>query len=184
MKIVKIYGGLGNQMFQYAFALSLASRSAEAVYIDSSDVQSDRLHNGYELSRLFRLSLPEADRRDVARLSTRPRGLITRIRRKYFTKPTHIIDKRYAFQSELYEIDGDRYFEGYWQSEKYFANIEDLIRKTFTFVHALDECSLSALRSLPRPIVGLHVRRGDFVKYQNLNICTLKYLFGCHGRDA
>lgn len=175
MKIVKIYGGLGNQMFQYAFALSLASRTGDRVYIDSSDVQSDRLHNGYELSRLFDLRLPEADQRDVKRLSTRPRGLISRARRKYFTKPTHIIDKKYAFQRELYDLDGDFYFEGYWQSEKYFADIEDSIRKTFAFVQALDERSLSALRSLPRPIVGLHVRRGDFTKHQNLNICTPTY---------
>jgi len=175
MKIVKIYGGLGNQMFQHAFARSLASKSAEKVLIDPSGLKGDRTHNGYELSRVFGDRFPEAGPKDVDRLSTRPEGLIGRFRRKYFTKPSHVIDRKYRYQSELFELEGDRYFEGYWQSEKYFSNIEDQVRSDFRFALELDGQSLSALSELPRPIVSVHVRRGDFLKYPNLNICTPRY---------
>lgn len=178
MKIVKIYGGLGNQMFQYAFARSLASRSKDEVLIDPSGLEGDRVHNGFELERVFVVALFQADRRDVDRLSSRPRGLIGRFRRKYLTKPSHVIDRKYRYQPELFELEGDRYFEGYWQSEKYFVHIEEQVRGDFRFTLELDERSLSVLRDLPRPIVSVHVRRGDFLKYPNLNICTPSYYNG------
>jgi hypothetical protein len=178
VKIVKVYGGLGNQMFQYAFAQSLAARLGEKVLIDSSGLDGDEIHNGFELERVFGVRPSEADARDVDRLSSRPKGLAGRLRRKYFTKPSHVIDRKYRYQPELLDLAGDRYFEGYWQSEKYFSGIEDRVRSDFRFAADLDDRSASALRSLPRPIVSIHVRRGDFLKYRNLDICTPRYYAG------
>ena len=139
MKIVKINGGLGNQMFQYAFAMSLAAAGADEVYIDSSALDRDEVHNGFELDRVFSIGLPEAQRKEVDRLSVRPAGVLSRIRRKYFTKRSHFIDKRFGYQSELQTRSGDIYYEGYWQSEKYFKDIEDEVRQSFAFKAELAE---------------------------------------------
>jgi hypothetical protein len=175
MRIVKIYGGLGNQMFQYAFARSLAAADPDAVYIDSSSLRGDTLHNGFELERLFGIELPEAPASEVDRLSVRPRGILSRALRKYFTKRSHVIDKKFGYQAELLTRYGDTYFEGYWQSEKYFAGLEEAIRLGYTFRETLDERNLALLRDLPRPIASVHVRRGDYLQYPNLDICGPGY---------
>jgi len=175
MKTVKLFGGLGNQMFQYAFLRSLATRTGDVVCIDSSFLRDDSLHNGYELGRVFGISLSEAPPKEVARLSVPPSSLVQRFRRKYLTKRSHLIDKKFGYQPELLELAGDRYFEGYWQSERYFEGINDEIRRDFTFRKPLDERNLALLRDLPRPIASIHVRRGDYLKYPNLNICGPGY---------
>lgn len=175
MKIVKIYGGLGNQMFQYAFARRLSSSLADEVFIDSSALEGDSVHNGFELGRLFGICLPEAREEDVDRLSVRAEGLWNRLRRKYFTKRTHVIDRKFGYQPELFDLAGDRYFEGYWQSEKYFSGMSEEIRRAFEFEPPLSERNVETLRSLRRPVASIHVRRGDYLKYPNLNICTDAY---------
>jgi len=175
MKIVKIYGGLGNQMFQYAFALSLAVAGGDDIYLDGSGLANDRLHNGFELDRLFSLALPAARIEDVRRLSDSPVSLAGRIRRKYFSKRSHFIDRKFGYQPELFEMPDDMYFEGYWQSEKYFKPIEARIRERLAFARPLDDRNEELLASLPRPIASVHVRRGDYLRHANLNLCTPAY---------
>lgn len=61
MKIVKILGGLGNQMFQYALFLSLKERFPhEQVMIDTSCFRNYPLHNGFEVDRIFAQKAPVA----------------------------------------------------------------------------------------------------------------------------
>jgi hypothetical protein len=175
MKIVKINGGLGNQMFQYAFAMSLAAKGGDEVYIDSSALDRDEVHNGFELGRVFSIGLPEAPRKEVDRLSVRPAGVLSRMRRKYFTKRSHFIDRRFGYQSELQSRPGDIYYEGYWQSEKYFQGIESEIRTLYTFKESLSEPNVRLMREIPRPVASVHVRRGDYLKYPNLDICGPAY---------
>jgi hypothetical protein len=175
VKIVKIAGGLGNQMFQYAFARSLAGACGDEVFIDSSALTDDRLHNGFELARAFEPRLREAQLEWVDRLSSRPDGPIGRLRRKYFTKSSHIIDRKFGYQPELFKLAGDIYFEGYWQSEKYFQGREGEVRGDYTFRSPLSDRNLALLGRLARPIVAVHVRRGDYLKHPNLDLCTPAY---------
>jgi hypothetical protein len=162
-------------MFQYAFAKRLESIHPGEVRIDISSYGYDPAHNGFELSRLFEASIPEAEAEHTRRLSVPPLGILNRLRRKYLTKPSHVIDRLFRYQPELMDLPGDRYFDGYWQSEKYFAPIGEALRREFTFKLPLAARNLEALDSLPRPVASVHVRRGDFLKYPNLAICTPAY---------
>lgn len=61
MKIVKILGGLGNQMFQYALYLALKKHfHDEKIMIDTSCFIGYPLHNGFELDKIFSLNTPVA----------------------------------------------------------------------------------------------------------------------------
>ncbi|MBN1242900.1 MAG: alpha-1,2-fucosyltransferase [Spirochaetales bacterium] len=175
MKIVKVHGGLGNQMFQYAFARSLGKATGDEIFIDASAFGDDPAHNGFELDVLFAMALPLAEARDVDRLSTKPRGALGRFRRKYFTKSTHFIDRKFGWQPEVYDMPGDRYFEGYWQSEKYFEGIAGDLRAEFAFKPPLSDRNRRLLESVRRPVASVHVRRGDYLAHPNLDICTPDY---------
>lgn len=175
MKVVRINGGLGNQMFQYAFARRLESVHPGEVGLDISSYGIDPAHNGYELARLFEIGIPEAPLQLTRSLSTSPDGILNRLRRKYLTKRSHVIDRQFRYQPELLALSGDCYFDGYWQSEKYFAPLEAEIRRDFSFRLPLAARNLEVLATLPRPIASVHVRRGDFLKYPNLAICTPAY---------
>lgn len=175
MHIVKILGGLGNQMFQYAFSIELEKRLAKPVYLDTSSFDYYKVHNGFELGNVFGIKPRVADLKDVRRLSTQAKTIAGRLRRKYFTKKTHFIDRYFGFYENIFEDLDARYYDGYWQSEKYFSGSMEEVKQTFTFSADPGEKNLDFLSSLKRPALSLHIRRGDYLKSNNLNICGADY---------
>ena len=157
MKIVKINGGLGNQMFQFAFYKALQHSNNNEVFIDLSAYQGKQfqdginlLHNGFELPELFSITYQEVPLKDVKKLSTQPTNLLNRVLRKYFTKKTHFIDKNFGFNEELISkpLPSNIYLEGYWQTEKYFSHIKDEILRDFSFKTPLSKKNLEVLEEL------------------------------------
>ena len=175
MKIVKINGGLGNQMFQYAFAKSLESETGDEVYLDKSAYDKNLIHTGFELERIFFSGFKNANASDIKRLCVSPEGLLNRMRRKYFTKKSHFIDRKFNYQPEVFKLKGDRYFEGYWQSEKYFLSIEKKMREDFQFRLPLSKVNEELFQKIPGPISSIHIRRGDYLAHDNLNIVSTDY---------
>jgi len=194
MKIVKVAGGLGNQMFQYAFARALEERTGDEVYLDLSTYEYMPAHNGFELDRLFAIQYRAAREEDVERLATHPHNSLSQIRRKYFTKRTHHIDRVFRYDPSVFELKGDRYFEGWWQSEQYFTPIAGKLREEFRFIaapgarneeliataeagdktmaHGAAACETAGLE---RRLVSVHVRRGDTLKHPDTWVCTGAY---------
>ena len=64
MQIIQCTGGLGNQMFQYAFYRKL-QLDGNTVALDLSSFQDYKLHNGFELERVFNLNIVRADEKVV-----------------------------------------------------------------------------------------------------------------------
>lgn len=186
MKIVKIQGGLGNQMFQYAFARSLEAHG-HTVFLDTSLYNKmiirggiNYCHNGFELAQLFNVKFNIAEISTVKRIATRPNNLLNRVKRKYFTKKTHYIDKTFKYTPEIFSNQENIYLEGYWQSEKYFEAIADSIRKEFTFKLPLSKRSLQLLEENPvngnpKLDASIHIRRGDYLNGKTHAVCTEKY---------
>lgn len=174
MHIVKILGGLGNQMFQYAFALELSKRFNTKVLLDLSSFGSYSLHNGYELERIFNIKADLADFHDVKKLATLPTNILSRFKRKYLTKKTHFIDRYFGYDENVFEPVVDRYYEGYWQSEKYFISCIDEVKKAFLFEADLGSKNIKILENADSTL-AVHVRRGDFLKSHNMNVCGKEY---------
>ena len=184
MKIVKINGGLGNQMFQFAFYKALQHSNNNEVFIDLSAYQGKQfqdginlLHNGFELPELFSITYHEAPLNDVKKLSTQPTNLLNRVLRKYFTKKSHFIDKNFGFNEELISktLPSNIYLEGYWQTEKYFSHIKDEILRDFSFKTPLSKKNLEVLEEAGTETASIHIRRGDYLKTQTLNVCSKDY---------
>ena len=175
MKIVKIYGGLGNQMFQYAFAKELNNKFPNEVFIDTIWGNKNTIHHGYELDKLFNIDLNEADVKSIKELSTSPDNFFLKIKRKYFTKKTHYIDKDFIFSDKVFNQSKNCYYEGYWQSEDFFSSVKEQIKNIYQFKLPLDKENQDLLSKLGNNSLSIHVRRGDYLKEKSLNICNLDY---------
>lgn len=180
MKIVKMQGGLGNQMFQYAFAKALEMKGHE-VFLDISLYEKkverngiNYVHNGFELEELFDIEYKKAAKDDIKKLGTLANSFIHRLRRKYLTKKTHYIDKVFKYTPNVLENSKDCYLDGYWQTEKYFKTFSDEIESTFTFKKNLSEKTKESLKHISKS-ASIHVRRGDYLNGSLHDVCTKKY---------
>lgn len=183
MIIVKVQGGLGNQMFQYSLYEWLLSNGKD-VKLDISHYQmntqtgaADTMHNGYELERIFSVNATYATFSEICKFGSVRKDIVSRAWRKFFgVKKTHITreklgEKRWYFD-ELKTKD-NVYLEGYWCSFKYADAIREKITNRFTFSSAIDENNENIIRTIKETnSVGLHIRHGDYLKLQDV-YCSL-----------
>lgn len=183
MVIVRLAGGLGNQMFQYAAGRAVAHRNQTQLKLDISALERDAARS-YRLHH-FKIVESIATPDEVARLTKKGRGLWNRISRRVERYlPTH---KRSVFAQRFDHFDPDIlrlrrsvYLVGYWQSEKYFKDIEHIIRQDFIFRHTPDDENQKLTRIIANTnSVTLHIRRGDYVSnprfFRKFGVCALEY---------
>lgn len=81
----------------------------------------------------------------------------------------------FHFDESLFSDCKNKDILGYFQSEKYFINIEDSIRKDFSFKKAIYQPCWNMIKDIPETI-SLHVRRGDYLKKPECHPpCTIDY---------
>ena len=170
MKIVSIMGGLGNQMFQYAFGKALKHATNEEVLFDKSYFEAQPLGDtprNYELSLLpitpkfasKKQTRPLNNRNKFIRWLWRLTGKGGTLVREYKTK---------TYNPKYLHIKGNAYYKGYFQCPKYFEDIAAEIRRDFTFppIAADDEFNqkwLKRIAECENPVF-VHLRRGDYSK--------------------
>lgn len=165
MLVVQILGGLGNQMFQYAFYKSLKKHGKE-VKADAHVCRKYLRHHGYELDRVFGIQLDEITKRES----------------KKYRESSDVLKEQRQFQvdPEIRNLQ-EGYLVGYWQNPGYFESIAKEMRSEFSEFKKIDRKNLKFLEELSgKNTVSLHVRRGDFVKKESAakrhgGIATLQY---------
>jgi hypothetical protein len=180
MKIVKILGGLGNQMFQYALACSLkAHQPKEEVKLDLHCFRGYHLHNGYELDKLFHPAFQAASLSEIIKVAYpycsynvwRVGSRILPRRKSMITENT-----KEAVNTSILSLKASAYYDGYWQSEEYFKDIRGDVLKAFTFPSFDEKNKAYAEVILNSNSLSIHVRRGDFINHPLYkDICTLQY---------
>lgn len=188
--IIKLKGGLGNQMFQYAFGRALMHKLHKkqncAVLFDYSWFnEMDKLgkdgerKNGITIRHyaldIFNLDINFADNEALKNLSAKKYLKFPKFLRKnfpflkYFN--THLNeDNPFKYEEKLLNIKGGHYFEGYFQNEKYFKNCADIIKKDFTFKPLENEHNKNILEKIQntKNSVFIHIRRGDYLDIGNM----------------
>lgn len=183
MFIVKLQGGLGNQLFQYALGRKLALRQNMELRLDLSEYQtgSDLRPAGLEsFSRkmtLYRLRVdaPQASAADILQMADRynNRGSVARMVRllrrwiapRFRFPATHIREASYRFDPSVLSCGEGAYLDGFWQSYRYFEDIADVLREEFRpkdqAIELYAEDYVERLRRQGGALVALHIRRGD-----------------------
>jgi hypothetical protein len=188
MIIVYLNGGLGNQMFQYAFGKKIANKNNESLKLDIAEfskiyiVETPRRYN----LDIFNIEADIATAEDINKIKNRENGLILKIAKLIFgnkktAQENNIIsEKHFHFDSEALEIKDNTYIRGYWQSEKYFEDIKDTIQKNFTIKIPPSNINKKTLEMIKKEIsISIHIRRGDYVKDKKTSeyhgVCSLDY---------
>lgn len=176
--ILKLNGGLGNQMFQWALARMLEETTDMDVYLDMS-----YFSNRY--ARPFELGIFKLEPKLVEDFWTKLRlAIIWRLRAilkwEKFLGLTLYSESSFNFDNNINRIKADTFIEGFFQSEKYFKSIEEKLRDDFIFIKSPDaENNKLRLDICSKNSISLHIRRGDYVqkkRYQNVYAnCSLDY---------
>jgi len=151
---VRFSGGLGNQMFQYACGRSLGQKNGlNYVIADLSFYQKKDWNK--TTSREFELGVFNIN---IVRKNI-PLSVYFKIAGLKNYKEINS-----GFDGRILSLVGNVEIEGYWQSERYFKNIEEIIRKEFTFKPAINKKNKEILGKIEKSnSVSIHVRRGDYV---------------------
>lgn len=172
MIISKIIGGLGNQMFQYAIAQSIALENKDSFKLDLT------AFNTYELFsyRLDEFKIPScvATQDDIDNVLGR--NLVVRKFRRVLGVSSHYIEKeRTIFDSTVFK-NKNIYLEGYWQNEQYFYKHRSKILQTF-----IPKCTFSKVTEnyysqiRKSESISVHIRRGDYLKHDDIGVLPLSY---------
>lgn len=181
MKIVKIIGGLGNQMFQFALYKALQKQHPEErVLIDLHCFNGYHLHHGFEIGSVFGADYEEATLKEVARLAyPYPNYQTWRFGSRILpVRRTMLKEKAdFAFEPSALTRQGDTYYDGYWQHEEYFKHIRKDIIELYQFKTFEDEQNKTITDKInSHECLSIHVRRGDYTNnHLYNNICTADY---------
>jgi hypothetical protein len=184
MVIVRLTGGLGNQMFQYAAGRALADRLGAELLLDTRAFEhafalKAYTRRGYALApfKLRATVASPADLEDwpswVVEVGMRLRLVRPLLRRWHF-------EPAITYDPSVRTLRQPVCLVGYWQSERYFIDSADAIRADFTLRHPLVEANAKLLElARSSGSVGLHVRRGDFVSLDSAaemhGLCSIDY---------
>ncbi len=173
---VKLSGGLGNQMFQYAFAAYLAEANG-AVVLNDARYKTLPSHHGMELRKVFDLpeTLPIVHERCrygynedsvLFRTVRRLTGVELRTRHVFFEHPgkSGLVSQK--------RMDRDMYFVGWWQDLRYIFPVEERLKRDFVFRPFPDGRNRAFAEGVlaNRETVSVHVRRGDYLTVGALNL--------------
>lgn len=178
MIIVKLMGGMGNQMFQYALYCALLAQGKGVKLDRSKFTHIDEKRECFLDYGCFELEYERCTKKE-ARKYVLGTGMAARVLMKIFgDRSTHYYEKKeYEYDAEVMQLT-EGYLDGFWQSWKYFQDIETDIRKMYRFTSQLAGINKEFEQQIQNTnSVAVHVRRGDYVKLQNIygNICTQAY---------
>lgn len=172
-------------MFQYAAGRSLSTYSQSELFLDLRDFKGYEFQRRYELETVFALTVKEASPELIhQRIGWRDQKYLQKLlKRPQFSKyrgSNLIIEPHFHYWPGFFGASSDAYLYGYWQSEKYFKSIEDIIRSDFQFHPPLDSRNISVQNSMyETQSISLHIRRGDYLTdlktTKVMAVCSLDY---------
>ncbi|OGI65818.1 hypothetical protein A3A95_01330 [Candidatus Nomurabacteria bacterium RIFCSPLOWO2_01_FULL_39_18] len=165
MIIVRLKGGIGNQMFQYALGRVLALKNNTGLELDTSFLN---LNLTTVTKRNFSLDVFNIEAKIIES------SYLVMLFRRIFQRKGR--EKTFNFDKKILSIGSDVSLDGYWHSPKYFAGFEDVIRKDFTPKNP----PVQNIQNLMDEIrnqnsLCIHVRREDYVGNKYYEVINSEY---------
>lgn len=183
MIIVKLTGGIGNQMFQYAFAWYLSIKHNTEIKIDLQDLSGNIEVSHEQLwLNVFNIQLKSATKGEVFYFKRKTLyGSTTLLKiHKYLYKKKLIEQVNFDYK-KVYEKNATKnsYLVGFWQSEKFFKNMKEEILRLYSFPEP-DIANKKITDEISQAnSISIHIRRGDYLtnpeNFKNHGVCSLEY---------
>jgi hypothetical protein len=169
MIIVQLKGGLGNQMFQYALGRVISLKRQDLLYLDIrlliNSPKNITVRN-FDLDK-FDIKANIAPNNLLKHTPLSQRDIFWIFLQRMLGKEliiNYFKEQDISFDPDVFNVSGNTYFEGYWQSEDYFKEIAPVIRNDFIFKIMPDKLNKEVLLRIKNTnSVSLHIRRGDYV---------------------
>lgn len=192
MIIVRLEGGLGNQMFQYALGRQLSIINNTMLKIDISALGKARITANttwreYRLN-IFNFKCEIANVYDIQKVKTYSPSFFDKLKYKFLGKPnpygkTEVFEKNlFNFDSSILKTPVNAYITGYWQSYYYFNSIREILLNDFQLKDIPNVNIYSFINKITNQnSVSVHIRRGDYVSnpkhMENHGLCSPKYYY-------
>lgn len=167
MKIITFWGGLGNQIFEYAYYLWLQNKYPHEKIYSFFPAIGLSAHNGLEIDKCFEISLPKTT--NISDIIGKILFNVNRICRRLHLPQPMTCTQENARYSAIFHCD-------YWQDRKFIPENLGLNFKLNEFSEK-NESLLDLIKK--RNVVSVHVRRCDYLKAENTltfgGICTDEY---------
>jgi len=180
-------GGLGNQMFQYALGRRVSLLRKTELKVDVSflnDLSYSHTSRKLELDVFFD-DISIATEAELAKFKNIQESKFKKgIQRLFpFVFPYHTIGERLKqYDESIINSPKNSLLIGYWQTEKYFLQMQEVIRKDFTFKKRLEGLNRALAENISScNSVSMHIRRGDYVHNSETSkfhgVCSPEYYY-------
>jgi Glycosyl transferase family 11 len=165
MIVARIDGGLGNQMFQYAYGRYLADKHRSELVLDLRSFKHQPPH-GFMLDR-FQVGATLIDTTVIKRMPRAYQDVLSRSWLPDFLRSTslrRIKERPFGFHEKYLRAGDDSYLVGYWQSEKFFPGQRDALLQEFQLRFPVGTDTKRVVEQMHGVrSIALHIRRGDYV---------------------
>ena len=180
MIIIRVNGGLGNQLQQYALYEKFKSLGKE-VKLDISWFEHEHklaVKRIFELPR-FANTEYELCTEDELREVLGSQSILQKIIGKISPSLKRIYIENKMYDERIFDFT-EKVLEGYWACEAYYADIIPILRKKLTFPISTNCVNMETAEKMQtEESVSIHIRRGDYLNAENAavfgGICTDKY---------
>lgn len=172
--ILKLDGRMANQMFEWAFARAFEAKNGILPLIDNSK-ETLKLNHFAMFKELKTIKQPFWNK--FLRKVIIFRNLRNRITELKFDIPTY--SEPDDFDENMFNIKAPAYIKGYFQNEKYFNDVRELLIKDFKLTAKLNQANKKMLEMIKNTeSVAVHFRRGDYTKKRvadYFGVCSVEY---------
>lgn len=180
MIIIRVNGGLGNQLQQYALYEKMKSLGKE-VKLDLSWFEKDHesaFKRTLELDLFPEVKYEEASKEEISNILGN-RNLWIKGLEKLHLKKSPLYVEHQMYDPSVFTME-HKILEGYWACEEYYADRISNLQEQLKFPSNLSLENLKMREEMQScNSVSLHIRRGDYLKKENLEmfggICTEEY---------
>ncbi len=185
MICIQLSGGLGNQLFQYAFGRSLSHDLDTELYVDISHYnwprQDEIKHVVYGLQAY---NIKGIVGNYPYSKYVQENG-VNRYHERIFRETTDFPDDSYL--DNLDKIELPAYFQGFWNSklcpnyktfisEKYFVHNQDIIKEDLQYQGKISSTNQEIIDDMNNyDSIAVHFRRGEYQEFSEFGTCSVEY---------